>query len=246
MASYSNLFITDTQYLIGIQKSFDQLCKNTATNNWIRDYMEHRIPEDIPVKHTKYPTLDFNMLTSSSIRSLAIQFCGFALVTEALLNGLVKDMENYTDKPADKINVLEVGCGLGTLACGLRKHGVNVIAVDNFKRFAFGSSFSVDNAWIDDIINMDQVDAVEKYCSDVDFIIASWPECNNDITRVLTTMRTINPKTRMIYCGEGYGGCTATDEFFEVVGDISITSMKNTNNSYRKWYNMYDFWVMIK
>lgn len=62
------------------------------------------------------------------------------------------------------------------------------------------------------------MEAIEKYKEIVNCIILSWPEYESDLAaRVLEKCLEYN--ISMIYIGEDYGGCTADDEFFDMMGE---------------------------
>ena len=106
---------------------------------------------------------------------------GFVVLTKRMIRQLTEDILAYAKLKLDKsviseISILDLGCGLGSFASALREMGVKVIPIDNKSRDGFNFTF---DAWIDDIIEMDMIDAIHKYGNDVDFIVLSWPDYNS-------------------------------------------------------------------
>ena len=141
--------------------------------------------------------------------------CGFALVTKNLTYALSEFIKKYTGKKVPVI--LEIGCGSGCLAKGLMDRGIKVIPTDSFSWY--GSTFPMDRMWlpIKEIENIDMLNAVKKYAADVDLVLCSWPTTTCPINDCMREMYKINPKCKLLYCGEWYDGCTANDDFFEIV-----------------------------
>lgn len=59
-------------------------------------------------------------------------------------------------------------------------------------------------------------------------------------------MREVNSKCRFIYIGEGWGGCTVNDRFFEIAEECNIKSFREAVSKYRSWYGVCDRIVLYK
>ena len=58
-------------------------------------------------------------------------------------------------------------------------------------------------------------------------------------------MREINPSAIMIVIGEGQGGCTANDDFFEEINIIKDEKINYINCLYETWDGLYDFIMLV-
>ena len=213
----------------------DFINSHGGSGSWLEKYMGHELPEDISPKELQ------DIYAFNTYRNLVIEYCGFTMVTKKVVNALVSEMERLTGKPHQLIRTMEIGCGLGVLSKGLSDAGVSVISVDNYARVNNGT-FKMENLWLHNILNMDQLQAVDVYGKDVDFIIACWPEMTCNIDRIPQLMHSVNPNCRLIYCGEEYGGCTANDEFFDNV--VEVDALVGVNHVYRRWMGIYDYWTL--
>ena len=142
-----------------------------------------------------------------------IKYQGFAIITM----DWTKDLAEFIGDS----KCLEVMAGSGALTKALKNHGVDIRATDNF---SWGDKS--DNLWHEnggrycEVEKLSAVEAIEKY-NDVDYILMSWPPYDEPHGYdALMAMRKYNPNARLIYIGEGYGGCTADDAFHEAVEEV--------------------------
>lgn len=244
MAMYQNwkeeTFFEEEQF-------FANRCKELGIHNWLEDYKNQVLPEDIPYNTINWFTFGngerfypISGLGTYSIRALAIMYCGFCLVTKKLANALANYLKEKSGKPNPR--VLELGCGLGTLAKALSDKGIDIQGIDNFERE--GTFHFKENSWLDDIIEMDMREAVLTYGKEADFILCSWPEMEGPIDQIPRLMYEQNPNCKMVYLGEPIGGCTANERFFSVVNYID--DMDSVNESYCRWDGIHDFWNLLE
>lgn len=136
---------------------------------------------------------------------------------------------------------LEVMGGLGTISYALRQKNVDIICTDNG---------SWDDKWLvdkwTDVEKKDAIEAIKEYGTSVDYIIMSWPYMDDTAYRCLQTMREINPECKMIVIGEGYGGCTADDDFFENIVIIEDSLIDEMNKKYQTWMGIHDYIELVK
>ena len=246
-------------------KIFDKACKRFNIPNVLQDYIEHKIPASIPnmVLDTMNGMLTFRDAPDDEdfykwgekydecfggffARDLIIRMCGFALVTKNLTYSLSEFTKKYTRKK-DPV-ILEIGCGSGCLAKGLMDRDIKVIPTDSFSWY--GSTFPMDRMWlpIKEIENIDMVDAVKKYAADVDFILCSWPTTTCPINDCMREMYKLNPKCKLLYCGEWYSGCTANDDFFDIVKECEgfIGGIDSVNRMHQTWDWIHDYWYLLE
>lgn len=167
------------------------------------------------------------------VRDKVIKRQGFALLTNEWVDDFAKWINGR--------RCLEVMSGTGALAKCLKDRGVDIIATDNFSWNEGNNISEFKNFWTG-IENIDDVSAIDKYGKDVDIIIMSWPEMESVAYQVLLNMRLTNPNAVLVYIGEGYGGCTADDDFFDIAEyvDDEIT------DRYPQWYGIHDMPIIYK
>lgn len=156
---------------------------------------------------------------------------GFPLISEDWVKPLAKWIG---DRPC-----LEIMAGTGYLSYALSKYGVNIKATDNFSwSDYFNNSVNVEC--------LDCFEAIKKYGNRVDFIICSWPYMDDTAALCLELMFKINPKCRMIYIGEDFGGCTANDRFFNIADFQDIKGFNDAVMNYTRWDGIHDFIGLVK
>lgn len=162
------------------------------------------IPERTPSSFTQHmDPMDSNyfelMIHTMGLREYLIKQWGYVLLDKQWIRGLSQYIGNK--------KCLEVMAGTGSLTYALKEFGTDIVATDDF---------SWRNRWIDlwtEVIKMDAIESIETYKPD--YIIMSWAYMDDTAYKCLLKMREINPKCKLIFIGEGHGGCTANDEFFE-------------------------------
>lgn len=198
----------------------------------IEMYKNHILPYDIYVSSfnsTEYKSGDASKY--SILREVMISSTGYSIVTKRLCKALAEIIGNH--------KALEVCCGKGVLAKGLRDEDIEVKATDNFS-WLVPEFFN--NCWIDDIEKIDADDAIAKYGDDHDILILSWPPCNNLTAYMsLIEMRKVNPNMQMIYIGESEGGNCANSLFFEEAIEIKDNRIDKINSEiFRQHFGMND------
>jgi hypothetical protein len=136
-------------------------------------------------------------------------------------------------KPYCLGRVVEVMSGTGHLAAGLRAAGVTLRATDNF---SWHKKCGWEKTWTD----VDPVDAVEA-AQDADTVIMVWPYMDPVAYRAAMAMKL---GASLLYCGEGQGGCTASDEFFNLVGMWTVDEKfaDAVNKYHESWEGLHDRW----
>jgi hypothetical protein len=100
---------------------------------------------------------------------------------------------------------VSVGSGLGFIEYLLHKNGIDIIATDIQKPIY--NPYFRRSAYID-IVELSAYDAIKTYNRN---IILSWPCMDNPWA--YECIRQIKSGTKLIYIGEGFGGCTADNAF---------------------------------
>ena len=170
----------------------------------------------------------------------------FALVTKKLAKRLA---EYIGDREC-----LEIMAGKGVLSKCLSDCGVKITATDDFswkwhrsRERKGGAAAKGDELWYD-VENIDCVEAIEKYWRRAGFVICSWPPYEKDyLYKSLIKMRESNDECKLIYIGEGPGGCTADSSFFNeakfILNDDGFNGIKKI---YQSWYAMNDEIFLIE
>ena len=127
---------------------------------------------------------------------------------------------------------LEVGAGNGLFAALLRavSPSLDIVATDNF------SSHGSDPAkCFTRVEHFDAVDAVRHF-KDVDLVILIWPSSGSPMARnVLTEFEGKN----IIYIGEGMSGCTADDDFHNLL-DEKWKNLEIETPEFKNWNCIHD------
>jgi len=135
---------------------------------------------------------------------------------------------------ADKGSILEIGAGFGLWAALLKANGLDVVATDPFLSHGLDNVASSQRSskTYTDVVCMDHLKAIETYNTPCLFLC--WPSYDDSFAaEALTAFQ----GKYLIYIGERSGGCTANDEFFEILDDnwsrleyISIPSWEHIND----------------
>jgi hypothetical protein len=117
--------------------------------------------------------------------------------------------------------ILEVGAGTGYWAYLLQQQGADVLPVDKWPPGTGRNRYSHYQEWTD--IHPGDEFTVESHTDRTLFLC--WPPYDNDFAS--RCVRNYQGE-HVIYIGESYGGCNATDEFFWLVnGDAPSHIVKN-------------------
>lgn len=166
----------------------------------------------------------------ATFRGNYIKEYGFTYLTKAWVGQLLNVLKGK--------RVLEVMAGTGALASVLKSEGVDINVTDN-KSWKSSSERWNTQPHIP-IEELDAVAAIKKY-DKVDYIIMSWPPYDSPIAyMVLMTKRICNPNAIIIYIGEGYGGCTADDDFHDNYTVIDRAIYTGVNANYQAFDGIWD------
>jgi len=134
---------------------------------------------------------------------------GFSTPTEKAVDQLVEFIGGD--------GVLEIGAGYGLWAKLLQDKGVNVTAVDSHdkawteRKEEDRGAYDPRNQTYTDVKVMDHINALSVY-GNFNVLMMVWPDYQN----TMATEATQKFKgSKMIYIGEGWGGCTGSECYFE-------------------------------
>jgi hypothetical protein len=212
-------------------QEFEKLIPNLAQElNPYKQMFNHLLKNGV-LEEPLSDSFDKNFLLSTAlfmIRKEYISRFGFYLISQPFLNicaDLFQDM-----------NILEVGAGTGFLSHQLKNLNLNISAIDQKIQ---NNNYGFKNTYFD-LIEDNAIDFLKNH-SEFDLIIMSWPNYNSSFAyNILKNMR---PKQKLLYIGEGFGGCTANDQFFDLLEKRTI-ELPETNllQQYSSsWPSIHDF-----
>lgn len=175
-----------------------------------------------------YRNFELNMALMT-MRDSYIRQYGFYIVSE----GFIENTVNYFGKS----KILEVGAGSGFLSACLQNAGVDITPTEAHltdNHFGFKKIYT-------EIIEEDSVKYLKNNKDKFDTILMSWPNYSSkfayNIVKNMTSGQTL------IYIGEGYGGCTADDKFFEYMekhAEVLEHETNKFNESSFSWAAIHD------
>lgn len=160
-----------------------------------------------------------SMTNQTYFRDWYINKCGFAVLTQEFVQACA---EKFKDR-----HILEVMAGSGYFSYGLKKFGAkNVIATDT-NEWAMDAKRMRSNKfknWSTPYMPIEQLDAVEaiKKYPDTDLVIMSWPPYTEH-SGYEVAKACEERGLELLYIGEDQGGCTADDDFFDLVYQYETT-----------------------
>jgi len=221
---------------------FGERCKQFGYHDFLRDYKHHVVPEEINKEtimlhdfytenFTRYDFYDVdykmpNTLIHLDARRAAIELCGFSLVNKITTKELAKYIGNR--------KCIEIMAGTGAWSKALINEGVNIHPTD----LKIDSAISYNNSWMD-VEEIDCVEAIKKYNPDV--VLCSWPRSDSPIDAATDEIFK-NPIGELIYIGETWDGCCASNYYFESVEKF----IKPLNIYLPRWEGIYDDIYSIK
>lgn len=206
-----------------IEQDFKSLLATGLANEVVCDFI-------------KQPTRGFQPSSQilAMMRYKYVQDYGFSLLSQGLINELAQQLKEQ--------HVVEVGAGTGFLASCLQKKGINIIPVDykniSENEYNFKTSFT-------DITVSDAKTYLQQHSQPLSNTIMSWPPyCDDFASQILKTMKS---GQRLYYCGEGTGGCTGDDLFFELLEQRTLLNEPLSlalQNQELQWHGLHDKWYV--
>jgi hypothetical protein len=197
------------------------MSEQTEAEKWLLDRLG-QLPRGRAM-FTYAPLPISSLMSEYKVRDEFIDRFGFAILTAAAAHSLKK----YSP-------ILEVGAGSGYWAYELAKAGVDVIATDP-------QNFSKWRLWGErlycEVQNMSGERAVQKFPDRT--LLLVWPSYEDPWAN--NTLQAFKGE-KVIYVGEGHGGCTANDAFhdclaknFERVEEIRIPQFYGIHDTLEVW-----------
>jgi len=164
-----------------------------------------------------------------SLRQIYIKKFGYFLVSEDFLKNAIELFS--------KNKILEVGSGSGFLSSCLQSYGLDITPTDeNLKSNPYGFTDTYT-----DIIETDSVQYLKNNVKNFDTVLMSWPNYDTDFA--YNILKNMKKGQTLIYIGEGYGGCTGNDQFFDRLDSHAILMEKETDKMDKasfQWFGLHD------
>lgn len=128
-------------------------------------------------------------------------------------------------------SVIELMAGQGYITAGLRTLNPNqkIIATDN-QSWLNQPGEHIDP--VTDVLNMDALEALKRYATDVDVVIMSWAPDTDDIDwQVLSWLRENAPKVTLLVIGE-LNGATNSESFWR---EANLSPLDDLNTSLKSF-----------
>lgn len=164
-----------------------------------------------------------------TMRDSYIRQYGFYIVSE----GFIENTVNFFGKS----RILEVGAGSGFLSACLQSSGMDITPTDAHitdNRYGFKKLYT-------EVLEEDSVKYLKNNRDNFDTVLMSWP--NYSSTFAYNIVKNMVPGQTLIYIGEGYGGCTADDNFFEYMekhAEVLEIETNKFNESSFSWASIHD------
>ncbi|WP_456364201.1 hypothetical protein [Priestia aryabhattai] len=130
---------------------------------------------------------------------------------------------------------LEIMSGRGWLSHALKLKDVDVIATDNF---SWHKRCQTWDKTLTDIEEIDAVQAIKKYGSEVDIVICSWPKDDNTAFKSLKKLNEINPNAVFVFIGEAKTATCADVDFYEHYKLIEDEKFQLVVEKYQSWIGL--------
>ena len=218
-------------------------------NENIKLAKEKKIPETWDFTELKHSYS--SICTTFEFRTSFIKQGSYAAISKNWVNALAKWIGNR--------KCLEVGAGYGMLAKALKDAGVFIKASDN-RSWCNGLWQNGEKHCFTKVLKYSAKAAIKRYGNNTDILILCWPPYVTNFTTVLQKRKNeliasnvvkqfkeFNPKGLVVYIGESMYGCTADDEFFNVVKFIKSNKKFNiAAGLFQSWPGLYDTLCLAK
>ena len=167
------------------------------------------------------------LMASSKARGEYMLKYGYAILGEEALEAIV----------GLEVDIIEVGAGRAYWAAELSKRGVDVIATDYVPHGE--NKFAPQEPYMEIGI----ADAADAAASHPDrALMMVWPYMDDMAFRALEAYE----GDTLIFVGEGEGGCTASDEFFEKIYEMEENGWTMKYHSIPQWDGIHDYLLIAR
>lgn len=137
-----------------------------------------------------------------------------------------------------KINkIAELSCRIGWLTFWLRKYEVPIVeSVDN------KSWKGYEKRYLKHVRNYDSIEFIKQHNS-IELFILSWPYMDEVAENIWKAMR---KGQFLLFIGEGSGGCTATEEFFQLTNNCRLDDKWELDKNFISFWGIHDRPVLFQ
>ena len=125
--------------------------------------------------------------------------------------------------------------GKGLISHSLQQRGVNIKAYDDFS-WRRNIPFTYT-----EVENKSAMSAIKETDGRLDYVVCSWPPYRkNAMSYAVKVMAQKHPEAKLIYIGENCGGCTADDDFFNMVTTTNGRINRFNPKNFQRFWGLYD------
>lgn len=158
-----------------------------------------------------------------------VKLYGFNLLSDKFLKSCKEILKDE--------KILEVGAGSGFFTMKLKELSLDIVGLEKHQtknHYGFNHQYTK-------LINSDAIEFIKQHELDYSTIIMSWP--NQDSSFANDVFNSMYKGQKLLYIGEGLGGCTACDEFFENLdrkASIEVKETQELRKNYVSWQGIHD------
>ncbi len=169
-----------------------------SITSFLRDIMLGVIPDKYPVYSS---SVDEIQMVDISLHTALCSVGYYGKITNRVASAIASVLS------PDAV-VLDPFAGKGYAAKAFRQVGIPTIATD-------------DNSWQDSQVeNLDALASLEKYGNQITTVLLSWLPSSGIDVKVVQKIRKEYPHLTLIHIGEGRGGCTGSEAYWDEVLEI--------------------------
>lgn len=171
------------------------------------------------------------LLNPFRLREAFVHQYGFAILTQETHAALVRLFEGY--------KVMEAGSGTGYVSKALRDAGIDITAVDSNT-----GTYGFVEPYVRDV----EADATSLLPGAFEAVLLIWPCYSKSFGYdVISRMRA---GQILVFQGEGHGGCTADDDFFEELETERWKYIEKAsdalNEGHVQFFGIHDTWSVYE
>lgn len=148
-----------------------------------------------------------------------------------LMHEWISTLANFLTMPT-----IELCAGGGWLGYWLKKYGANIIQITDDYSWNNESQQEFNIIFQEWVENLDSVYVTQQHKASC--YILSWPYMDDTAVNVWDAME---PGEYLFYIGEGYGGCTANERFFDAVNNKEVRIPEDIIKYYKSFFGIHDY-----
>ena len=171
------------------------------------------------------------------VRRVYNKFVGFSILTEELADALAAQLSGK--------HVLDLGCGTGYITHALTCRGIHAVGLDTHEGIYHCLGDPGPFEFCNEMLYKSDATTADLTAADV--VLMSWPDYRETMaTKVATAMKT---GQLLYYCGGGRSGCTAEDDFFDLL-DSDFEYLRGESEELQRHYlsfnSIHDSWSVYR